>query len=101
MDARLALVADRVVAELLAEILERLSNVEYALSEVIIEEAAASEPHDGPDALAEALNSALASVLIAGGFGTFGAIRAASDAELMALPGVNAKALKLIRTRVG
>ncbi len=56
---------------------------------------------DGPDALAYALNSRLAAVLVAGGFGSLAAVRAASDAELRAVAGMTEKGLKLIRAKVG
>lgn len=57
---------------------------------------------DGPDALAFALlHGRLAAALVAGGFASLAAVRAAGDGALLATPGVSARGLRLIRERVG
>ncbi len=98
-EERLDQVADRAVAGLLGDIYARLERIDALL-------AGAENPQvtafsDGPDALALALNSRLAAALVAGGFGTLAAVQAASDAELLAVPGLTPKGLKLIREKVG
>lgn len=99
-------VADRTVAGLLGELAERVAVLESAVQG----RSGAENPQvaplgsaaDGPDQLALALgNSRLAALLVAGGFGSLAAVRAASDGELLAVAGVTAKGLKLIRERVG
>lgn len=106
----LAAVGDRTVAALLAAVLDeaaglrlRLVAVERRMGEV--GGMGAPEPRGtpaaaGPDGLALALNGKLAATLVAGGFGSVEAVQAASDEELLAVAGIDAKALKLIRQRI-
>jgi len=54
----------------------------------------------GPDGLALALNGKLAATLVASGYDAVEAVQAASDEELLAVAGIDAKALKLIRQRI-
>jgi hypothetical protein len=97
------------VAALLADVYGRLERIEALLAGAENPQVATVAPAapngaavDGPDALALALgNSRLAAVLVAGGFGSLAAVRAASDGELLAVAGVTVKALKLIRAKVG
>jgi hypothetical protein len=56
---------------------------------------------DGPDALAFALGGKLAARLVAGGFGSVAAVRTASDVALLAVAGVTAQGLRLIREKAG
>lgn len=51
--------------------------------------------------LAALLNGRVAAILLRGGYGTPAQVRAASDAELLALDGVSEKALAMIREKVG
>jgi hypothetical protein len=50
--------------------------------------------------LATLLNSRLASILTKGGLATIDAIKLASDEELLAVEGIDAKVLKLIREKL-
>ena len=94
-------VGDRTVAALLADLLARVAAVESTLQNAGAAGAEIPQVVDGPDALAYALNSRLAAVLLAGGFGSLAAVQAASDEDLLGVAGVTAKGLKLIRERVG
>ena len=55
---------------------------------------------DGPDALAYALGGKLAALLLAGGYGAVAAVRAASDEALLAIQGISARRLQLIREQL-
>lgn len=97
----LAAVADRPAADLIAALdrsLERLQERVTAL-----EGASAAQPDegfpDGPDGLAVTLSGKVAAALVAAGYGSVAAVRAASDADLLAA-GIDAKTLKFIRSKV-
>jgi len=111
LPALLAAVGDRSAAALLAWMVEeaawlrgRVAELERRMGEVGGK--GALEPLGTPaaaglDGLARALNNRLAAALLAGGYGSLDAVRAASDDALLAVRGVDAKAIKLIRERVG
>ena len=58
-------------------------------------------PQTAEGGLAQVLNSRMAWVLMRGGLETVEAVRAASDADLLAIDGINIKALGAIREKVG
>lgn len=74
--------------------------IKLLASEVaILQTLTASEQNAGVE-LAQLLNSRLAAVLIQAGYGSVAAVKAASDSELLAVPGVGEKALASIRERI-
>lgn len=94
-------VGDRTVAALLGDLLARVAVLESKLQNAGAAGAEIPQVADGPDQLALALNSRLAALLVAGGFGSLAAVRAASDAELLGVAGATERAVKLIREKVG
>jgi len=108
--ALLAAVCDRPAAALLERLVGevawlrgRVADLERRMGEVGGKGASEplGTPSAGPDGLALALNGRLAAVLVAGGYSSADEVRAAADGDLLAVRGVDAKALKLIREKVG
>lgn len=102
-DELLARVADRSVAALLGDLCTRVAALEGREPSQAGQGGAggvSTETLSGPDALAFALNGKLAAVLVAGGYDSPAAVAAASDDQLLAVWGINAKAVKLIRERI-
>lgn len=94
-------VADRAVAGLLADLLARVADLESTLQNRVGAGAEIPQVSDGPDALAFALNNRLAALLLANGYDSVAAVKAASDEELLGVPGLTARGVKMIRGKVG
>jgi hypothetical protein len=100
----LAAVADRPAADLIAALDRTLGELQGRVA--ALEGTPAAQPldegfPDGPDRLALMLNGKVAAALVAADYGSVAAVRSASDADLLAAPGIDAKSLKFIRSKVG
>lgn len=98
----LAAVADRPAADLIAELVRQVDRLHKRVAVLEGTQPVLDDGYgDGPDLLALTLNGKVAATLVAADYASVAAVRSASDADLLAVSGIDAKTLKFIRSKIG